>query len=234
MQVPLAFANRESVLCRGVDPFWSPLAMFATQDLVLRNYFRRRIVLGHENLPKSGPVLLAPTHRARWDGLMLTMAAGRRITNRDCRFMVTLTEMKGLQGWFLYRLGCFPVDQTKPSLTTLRYAIDLLVDHQQLVVFPEGKINRTEKPVRLRQGLARLAQLAYGQGVEVQIVPVGLGYSEIRPKFLGKAAICFERPMNVLGTGRESAKRFNQELSRRMHAAEQAALFAVGRSKKSA
>ena len=68
--------------------------MVATQDIVLRNYFRERIVLGAQNLPLQGPVLLAPTHRARWDGLMLTMAAGRRVTGRDCRFMVTRTEMK--------------------------------------------------------------------------------------------------------------------------------------------
>ena len=87
---------------------------------------------------------------------MLTMAAGRRITNRDCRYMVTLSEMKGLQGWFLNRLGCFPIDQGRPSLTTLRYAVDLLISSQQLVVFPEGKINRFGEPVKLKKGLIRL------------------------------------------------------------------------------
>ena len=102
--------------------------MVTTQDMVLNNYFRERIVLGIKNLPLGGAVLLAPTHRARWDGLMLTMAAGRRITGRDCRFMVTRTEMKGVQGWFLERLGCFPVDQLRPSLKSLRFAIDLMVE----------------------------------------------------------------------------------------------------------
>ena len=82
--LPSDLANRESTLCLGVDPFWSLLAMVITQDFVLRNYFRERIVIGTENLPKQGAVLLAPTHRARWDGLMLTMAAGRRVTGRDC------------------------------------------------------------------------------------------------------------------------------------------------------
>ena len=85
--------------------------MFATQDFALNNFFRRRIVIGRENLPLNGSVVLAPTHRSRWDALMLTMAAGRRITKRDCRYMVTRSEMRGLQGWFLNRLGCFPIDQ---------------------------------------------------------------------------------------------------------------------------
>ena len=84
--------------------------MILTQDVAL-HYLSDRTVLGAENLPKQGPVLLAPTHRARWDALMIPMAAGRRVTGRDCRFMVTRTEMSGLQGWFLHRLGCFAVDQ---------------------------------------------------------------------------------------------------------------------------
>ena len=134
----LPFLQREKKICLGVDPFWSQLAMVATQDIALNNFFRRRIVIGGENLPSSGSVVLAPTHRSRWDALMLTMAAGRRITGRDCRYMVTRSDMKGLQGWFLNRLGCFPIDQGRPSLTTLRYAVDLLISSQESVVFPEG------------------------------------------------------------------------------------------------
>ena len=227
-----ALATRENSLGLAIDPFLAPVAMVTTQDIVLRQYFRERIVLGQENLPMQGPVLLAPTHRSRWDALMLPMAAGRRVTGRDCRFMVTVDEMKGLQGWFLHRLGCFPVNQSKPSLTSLRYAIDLMADGQQVVVFPEGTINRTEKPIKLYQGLARLAQLAKSQNIDVQVVPVGLGYSEAIPKACGRASICFAEPMKVLETGREAVKSFNAELSEKMHAAEQAALHAVGRHKK--
>jgi 1-acyl-sn-glycerol-3-phosphate acyltransferase len=161
--------------------------------------------------------------------LMLPMAAGRRITGRDCRFMVTRTEMDGAQGWFLHRLGCFAVDQGRPSLTTLRYAIDLLAAGQQVVVFPEGRINRTDDPIRLQQGLARLAQLAHRQGVPVRVLPVGLAYSEALPRFCARAAICFGEAMDVEGHGREAVRAFNAELAQRMQSAEQAAREAVGR-----
>lgn len=224
-----SLATREQALSSGIDPFWAPLAMLLTQDVALKGYFRERTVLGAEHLPREGPVLLAPTHRARWDALMLPMAAGRRVTGRDCRFMVTRTEMVGLQGWFLHRLGCFAVDQGRPSMTTLRYAIDLLAAGQQLVVFPEGRINRTDDPIRLQQGLARLSQLATRQGVPVQVVPVGLAYSEVRPRFRGTSAICFAEPLQVNGSGREATKAFNALLSERMQSAEQAARAAIGR-----
>ncbi len=204
--------------------------MFATQDFALNNFFHRRIVLGAEHLPLSGSVVLAPTHRSRWDALMLTMAAGRRITDRDCRYMVTRSEMRGLQGWFLNRLGCFPIDQGRPSLTTLRYAVDLLISSQQLVVFPEGKINRFGEPVKLKKGLIRLAQLASNKGLDIKIVPVGLAYSDVIPKFYGSASICFSKPLVISKNFKQSTNDFNMALSERMQSAEESALLAVGRT----
>ena len=143
--------------------------------------------------------------------------------------MVTRSEMKGIQGWFLNRLGCFPIDQNKPSLVSLRYSVDLLINGQQLVVFPEVKINRNSQPINLEKGLVRLAQLAFRYGIEIKILPIGLGYSEIIPKPFGLAAICFEEPLIIEKFGKKSASEFNLKLSERMHAAEEAALKAVGR-----
>ena len=227
--VQSALTTRGEVLGSAMNPFWSTLAMVFTQDLALPFYFRERIVLGAHHLPQEGPVLLAPTHRARWDALILPMATGRRITGRDCRFMVTRSEMTGFQGWFLYRLGCFPVDQGRPTLTSLRYAIDLLSAGQQVVVFPEGKINRTDDPIRLRPGLVRLAQLAKTNGIPVSVVPVGIAYAEASPSAFGSAAICFEAPLLAEGSGRDEAAHISQQLADRMHTAEQAAREAVGR-----
>ena len=203
--------------------------MVATQDIALNNFFRRKIVIDADNLPLNGSVVLAPTHRSRWDALMLTMAAGRRITNRDCRYMVTRSEMTGLQGWFLNRLGCFPIDQGKPSLTSLRFAVDLLISRQQLVVFPEGRINRTGEPVKLKKGLIRLAQLASNKGLEIKIVPVGLAYSEVIPKFRGSASICFSKPIIISKECNQSTNDFNINLYKSMRSAEQSALLAIGR-----
>lgn len=204
--------------------------MLATQDIALRFFFKKTIVIGQEYLPLTGPLLLAPTHRARWDALMLTMAAGRRISNRDCRYMVTHSEMQGLQGWFLNRLGCYPIDQIKPSLLSLRYSVELMAAGEQLVVFPEGRINRNRHPIKIEKGLVRLAQLAYKNGVEVKILPVGLAYSDVIPKPFGKAAICFQEPIEISRIGKKAAEEFNLIITERMHAAEQAALRSVGRN----
>jgi 1-acyl-sn-glycerol-3-phosphate acyltransferase len=225
---PRASLSREHQLCNGISPWLAPVAMVVTQDLALPGYFAGITVLDRHHLPASGPVLLAPTHRSRWDSLLLPHAAGRRISGRDCRFMVTLDEMKGVQGWLLRRLGCFAVDQSRPSMTTLRFAVDLLKASQQLVVFPEGRIKRDDRsPIQPQQGLARLAQLAAGQGVRVPVVPVGLAYQHRPARWRDRAAVCFGAPLAVLGRGREGASAFSLELARAMEACERRACGAI-------
>ena len=99
----------------------------------MRFFFnKKKIIKNGLLIPKDSSVILAPTHRSRWDGLVLTMAVGRRVTQKDCRFMVTNSEMIGIQGWFLKRLGCFSIDQLSPSLSALRYAVNLIVKKSNL------------------------------------------------------------------------------------------------------
>jgi 1-acyl-sn-glycerol-3-phosphate acyltransferase len=203
--------------------------MVLTQDLALPGFFSRVMVRGREHLPRSGAVLLAPTHRARWDALLLPLAAGRRVCGRDCRFMVTRDEMEGPQGWVLQRLGCFPVDQGRPTLASLRLAVNLLERGEQLVLFPEGRIHREDEPLRLHQGLARLAQLAAGQGVDVPVVPVGIAYGHADPRPGDAASLCFGPPLRAAGQGRQAALDFSAELAAAMESAEQAARAVVGR-----
>ena len=145
-----------------INPFLGLIAMFITQDIIIKIFFKETNIINaclsiHNN---NNSVILAPTHRSRWDGLILTMAMGRRVTKKDCRFMVTNSEMKGIQGWFLKRLGCFSINQISPSFSVLRYAVNLIVKKRQLVVFPEGRINKYGKKIALKEGLFRLARLA--------------------------------------------------------------------------
>jgi 1-acyl-sn-glycerol-3-phosphate acyltransferase len=220
---------RERLVCNGISPWLSPLAMAATQDLALPAFFNGVAVEGRENLSREGAVLLAPTHRARWDALLLPHAAGRRITGRDCRFMVTLDEMQGLQGWFLHRLGCFPVDQGRPTLSSLRLAVELLGRGEQLVVFPEGRIHRQDEPLHLHQGLARLAQLARSQGVDVRVLPIGIAYGHPVPRPGDRAAVQIAPPLWVEGEGREAGRRFTTALGEAMAKAERQARLLVNR-----
>ena len=204
--------------------------MFVTQDIILRFFFsKKKVIKKGFYIPSNTSVILAPTHRSRWDGLVLTMAMGRRVTKKDCRFMVTKPEMKGIQGWFLKRLGCFSVNQLSPSLSTLRYAINLIEKGEQLVVFPEGKINKLGKKLVLKEGLFRLAKLATKKTDSITIIPIGIAYSNLSPKFRSQFCLSFGEPISMNDNFNFTIKEFNNLLYERMLEEEKIALKNVGR-----
>ena len=213
-----------------IDPTLGFLAMFVTQDIVMRFFFSKKEVIKKSfYIPSNTSIILAPTHRSRWDGLVLTMAMGRRVTNKDCRFMVTKSEMKGIQGWFLKRLGCFSVNQLSPSLSTLRFAIELIEKGEQLVVFPEGKINKLGKKLVIKEGLFRLAKLATKKTDSITIIPIGIAYSNLSPKFRGQFCLSFGEPISMNENFNFTIKEFNNLLYERMLEEEKMALKNVGR-----
>ena len=222
--------KNKSDIAFGVQPFLALIAMWLTQDIVMKYFFSDKIITGQEFIKSlNGSIILAPTHRSRWDGLVLTFALGRRITNKDCRFMVTTPEMTGLQGWFLKRLGCFAINQESPTLLSLRYAINLILSENQLVIFPEGKINKSGNKVTLKQGLFRLAKIAKAKGAPVTIVPIGIAYSKVNPRFGDKVALCIEKPLDLDDFYSSSIKDFNEFLGQSINIAELKALNLIGR-----
>jgi len=213
-----------------INPVLGFLAMFITQDIVLKYFFSKKKILNNNlSVPTNSSVILAPTHRSRWDGLVLTMAMGRRVTNKDCRFMVTKSEMRGIQGWFLKRLGCFSINQLSPSLSALRYAIDLIEKGEQLVVFPEGKINKYGKKLVLKEGLYRLARLATKKKTSITIIPIGIAYSKIPPNFRGEFCLSFGKPIPINDYSKFTIKDFNKFLNEKMTQEEEKALKNIGR-----
>ena len=213
-----------------INPLLGFIAMFVTQDIILRFFFsKKKIIRNSFSIPINSSIILAPTHRSRWDGLVLTMAMGRRVTNKDCKFMVTKSEMKGIQGWFLKRLGCFSINQLSPSLSTLRYAIDLIEKREQLVVFPEGKINKYSRKLLLKEGLYRLARLAIKKTETITIIPIGIAYSKVSPKFRSDFCLSFGQPIVINDYLNLNILEFNKFLYEKMIKEEEVALKNVGR-----
>ncbi len=204
--------------------------MFITQNIVLSLFFsKKKIINNGFSIPPNSSIIIAPTHRSRWDGLVLTMAMGRRVTNKDCRFMVTKSEMTGIQGWFLKRLGCFSINQLSPSLSTLRYAVNLIVKREQLVVFPEGKINKYGKKLDFKEGLFRLALLATKKTDSIIILPIGIAYSKVSPKFRSEFCLSFGKPILMSDCLTFNIKEFNKFLYEKIIKEEKIALKNVGR-----
>ena len=181
------------------SPWLTPLAYFLGCRIVMPLHFGQIKIRGQENLPLTGPVILAPTHRSRWDSLIVPYATGRRVTGRDLRFMVTADEMRGFQGWLIRRLGGFPVNVRRPAVSSLRHGVELLQQGEMMVIFPEGGLFPDGKVHRLKPGLARLAlQAELSQhALGVKIVPINLAYSQPYPCWGCQVSIKIGAPLSV-------------------------------------
>ena len=116
-----------------------------------------------------------------------------------------------------------------PSLSALRYAIDLIEKGEQLVVFPEGKINRYGKKLVLKEGLCRLARLATKKTTSITIIPIGIAYSKIPPNFRGEFCLSIGKPIAINDYSNFTIKDFNKFLNEKMTQEEEKALKNVGR-----
>jgi 1-acyl-sn-glycerol-3-phosphate acyltransferase len=182
-----------------VSSWLSPLLYFLGRHLVLPLYFGRIDITGQENIPLTGPVILAPTHRSRWDSLLLAYATGRCVTGRHLRFMVTINECQGLQGWIVRKMGGFPVDPQHPSIGTLRHAVQVLEEEEILVIYPEGDIYRDGQVHPLKPGIARLSLNAeyLRPGLHVKIIPIGINYTQPYPQWGTGVKIEIGKPIKV-------------------------------------
>lgn len=206
-----------------LSPWLTPIAYWLGSRLVLPNYFDITVD-GQDHLPLTGSVILAPTHRSRWDALLVPYAAGRLVTGRDIRFMVTSDEVKGVQGWLIQRLGGFPVNPRQPAISSLRHGLEILQNREMLVIFPEGGIFRDKELHPLKPGLARLALQAENSqpDLNVQIVPMHLDYSQAVPRWGCAVHITIGAPLQVAnytegnhpqGAIKQSAQRLTQDLA---------------------
>ena len=139
---------------------------------------------GLENIPRTGPFVMAPVHRSFID---FGLVSGT--TRRPMGYMgkESLWKNKAF-GAFITHLGAYPVNRGAPDRESLRVTLELLEKGKPLVLFPEG--TRRTGPVieHLHEGASYVASRA-----GVPVIPVGIGGSErALPK--GKA---LPRPVKI-------------------------------------
>ena len=196
-----------------LSPWLAPVMYWIGEKIVLPAYFSNIEITGQENIPATGPVILAPTHQARWDSLLVGQLG--KNAGRYLRFMVTADECLGIQGWFIRRLGGFPVHVRRPSVKSLRHGVQLLQEKEMMVIYPEGNIYK-DKIHALKPGLARIALRAERSrpNLDIKIVPISIEYSEPCPKWRGTARVKIGEPICVAGYKAGEPKVRSKDLTR--------------------
>jgi len=162
---------------------------------IFRRVFDLTIV-GLENLPSSGPAIIAANHTSVIDSFIVPAVLPRNISY--------VGKAEYLDDWktrhIFPALGMIPIDRSggDAAKAALDTAASLLDAGGLFGIYPEGTRSRTGHLYKGRTGVARLAHRTGSP-----IVPVGLtGMREIQPpdapmpKFFTAATIRFGQPLH--------------------------------------
>lgn len=198
-----------------VSPWLTPIVYFLARRLVLPFYFSKINIAGQEHIPKSGGVIITPTHRSRWDAIIIPYATGLNVSGRHPRFMVTSTELEGFQGWLIRRLGGFPVDVERPSADSLDYGKAILANQEMLVVFPEGGIFRDINVHPLKRGVGKMALevVSDHRELELRILPVSIKYTDPLAKRGCEVTVKIGESLQVIDYQDSSIRKGSQKLT---------------------
>jgi 1-acyl-sn-glycerol-3-phosphate acyltransferase len=137
-------------------------------------------VIGLDNVPTTGGVILASNHLSFADSVVIPVVVPRKVVFLAKSDYFTGHGVKGTASrlWF-EGLGMLPVDRddSKAALASLDTALEVLSRGEAFGIYPEGTRSRDGRLYRGRTGVAHLALTA-----GVPVVPVGLtGTEKLQP-----------------------------------------------------
>ena len=134
--------------------------------------FGRLDVIGKENVPPHGPIILVSNHLAFTDPPLLVAAIPRPLN-----FMGKKELFGNPIGRFLmHGFHVFPYNRNTASTETMRTLLGLLDQDRSVVVFPEGTRSKSHSLQEAQLGVVYLALKS-----QAPILPVGLtGTQKIR------------------------------------------------------
>lgn len=140
----------------------------------------RPTVIGLENVPKSGPFIVAPNHLSFLDSVIVQALMPRPVAFFAKAEYFTTKGIKGrVMKSFFEAVGSIPVERGEQaaSVQALKTLLDILEDGRGIGIYPEGTRSRDGILYRGRTGVGWLA-LTTG----APVVPVGLiGTEKLQP-----------------------------------------------------
>lgn len=131
---------------------------------------------GIENIPASGPAILAFNHRSYFDAATVSLLTAK--AGRPCRFLGKKEVFDvPVFGALAKALGGIRVDRGTGSVAPLRAAEKIIADGEMVAMAPQGTIPRGpaffDSELTARKGVARLAQQT-----GAPVIPVALWGTE--------------------------------------------------------
>lgn len=166
---------------------------------LLKGIFRPWVI-GAENIPTEGAVILASNHLSFVDSIFLPL-----VIDRDMVFLAKSDYFtgKGIKGWatrwFMKGTGMLPIDRSggKASEASLNTGLKVLSEGRVLGIYPEGTRSPDAKLYRGRTGIARMVLEGHVPVIPVamidteKVMPIGSKWPKLR-----RIGIIFGEPLD--------------------------------------
>jgi 1-acyl-sn-glycerol-3-phosphate acyltransferase len=129
----------------------------------------RLSVEGGDNLPPTGPAIIASNHKSNVDPFFVGHAFRRPVRY----FAKSELFRNGALRWAVTELGAIPVRRGESDRAALEAALDSLASGEALIIYPEGNRKRDDAVHEFFPGVGMLA-LRSG----APVIPVGLKGSD--------------------------------------------------------
>ncbi len=163
------------------------MLLYNIASVLVRGFYRIAFlmkVIGRENVPEEGGVLLCSNHRSYWDPPAVAAAFPRMLS------IMAKEELfrNRLFGWLIKKLGAFPIRRGKGDAGAVMAALKILGGGGATLVFPEGtRVMSDKADHKINPGIIRVAIKA-----RVPIVPV---YTNGKYRLFGGLKVYFGKPI---------------------------------------
>lgn len=155
---------------------------------ILFKIFFRLEIIGQENIPKEGPVVIAANHISLLDPPLVGTCSSRPVY-----FMAKEELFVFPLGQIYSSLGAFPVKRGASDRNAIKTALNILKNNEVLGIFPEGTRSTNGK-----LGPAEPGALAIANKGKAMVVPTAVIGSVLkgRKNFWPKMRVVYGKPLD--------------------------------------
>ena len=156
-------------------------------------------VIGSENEPREGALLVCSNHISAADPVLISAATKNQICYMAKKELFKIP----IFSTFLRNLGVFPVDRGGKDVSAVKKAIKLLEDGSRVGIFPQGTRRPGKNPrnTELKNGAAMIAVRA-----NADVLPVYIHRKDNTPKLFRKTTVIIGKPIKFADLGYDPDK----------------------------
>ena len=175
--------------------------------IIFKVLFRAEII-GRENMPKEGAVILAANHMSNWDPPFVATFLSRPVS-----YMAKVELFKNpVFGRAITACHAFPIKRGAADRGAIKAAMQVLKQGRCLGLFPEGTRSRTGKMRKAEAGVGLIASMTGAPVVPAAII--GTDHIFANGGYFPKLKVIYGEPMKFTGNhkDKEQLEAFSQSI----------------------